>query len=150
MVPLSMHRTVMELLLTKCVTDLCVRCCKLNVHDIPAKAICVIIKVIHDMPGTSQQKENYLSGFQSTMAFPLVTCTPICVRCASVRLRVALVAASVARQRRGTEIRTQPKGRFQTATPVAALRRSRAPALVPRSAPRGSALRRSRGPCAGA
>ena len=75
---------------------------KLNVHDLPAKTMCVNFKVIHDMQETHQQKGNYLSGFQSTMAFPLVVLAPICVGCASVRLRVALVAASVARQSRGT------------------------------------------------
>ena len=49
---------------------------KLNVHDLPAKTMCVNFKVIHDMQDTHQQKGNYLSGFQSTMAFPLLANAP--------------------------------------------------------------------------
>ena len=49
---------------------------KLNVHDLPAKTMCVNFKVIHDMQETHQQKGNYLSGFQSTMAFPLLANAP--------------------------------------------------------------------------
>ena len=38
--------------------------------------MCVNLKVIHDMQETNQQKGNYLSGFQSTMAFPLLANAP--------------------------------------------------------------------------
>ena len=96
---------------------------KLNVHDLPAKTMCVNLKVIHDMQETNQQKGNYLSGFQSTMAFPLVALAPFAsaVRrsaCES-HLSLHLWRVSAGGQKR---LEAQ-KEDSQSATSVAALRR---------------------------
>ena len=139
---------------------------RLNVHDLPAKTMCVNFKVIHDMQDTHQQKGNYLSGFQSTMAFPLLANAPFvsAVRrpaCES-HLSLDLWRASAGGQKKKMSGRFSAGGTGKGSESVARQRRRFGACCTPvlcslapdsnygTSSSRGAVPQRSRGPWAAA